>query len=62
MPNGFDFAIGDTVKAKDGSRTMTVEEVYPSVFKYRYRCVWLDNEGLPEHELFRHEQLVRFDQ
>jgi len=52
------FAIGDKVKAKEGDGPeMTVEEVYAPVFKYRYRCVWLDLMDMPQHELFREEQL-----
>jgi len=48
---------GDRVRARYGGPVMTVEEVYDPAFKYRYRCVWADENGLPRHELFRPEQL-----
>ena len=54
-----EFAKGDRVRATYGGPVMTVEEVYDPVFTYRYRCVWTDGGGMPQHELFRTEQLER---
>ena len=48
---------GDRVRTTFGGPVMTVEEVYPEVFQYRYRCAWADPDGHPRHELFRPEQL-----
>jgi uncharacterized protein YodC (DUF2158 family) len=62
MPKEPDFAIGDKVVANDGSQVMTIQEIYDPVFIYRYRCAWLDTANLPQHELFRHEQLEPADQ
>lgn len=52
-----EFAIGEKVRATYGGPVMTVEEVYAPAFKYRYRCVWIEPDGTPQHELFRPEQL-----
>jgi uncharacterized protein YodC (DUF2158 family) len=54
-----EFAKGDRVRATYGGPVMTVEEVYAPAFAYRYRCVWHDPDGNPQHELFRPEQLER---
>jgi uncharacterized protein YodC (DUF2158 family) len=54
--DGREFGRGDQVRARGGP-VMVVEEVYASVFIYRYRCTWVSPDGFPEHELFRAEQL-----
>jgi uncharacterized protein YodC (DUF2158 family) len=55
-----EFKIGDRVRGKGVyGPDMIVQEVYAPVFKYRYRCVWQDAQGMPAHELFRPEQLER---
>jgi uncharacterized protein YodC (DUF2158 family) len=56
-----EFTKGDQVRAIGSTRAMTVEEVYSSAFIYRYRCAWMDDDGCPEHELFRPEQLEPVD-
>jgi uncharacterized protein YodC (DUF2158 family) len=55
-----EFKIGDRVRVKGVyGPDMTVQEVYAPVFRYRYRCMWQDGQGMPAHELFRPEQLER---
>lgn len=57
--NGRNLTRGDRVRPTYGGPVLTVEEVYPEVFKYRYRCVWTDPHGNPQHEFFRAEQIER---
>jgi uncharacterized protein YodC (DUF2158 family) len=54
-----EFVVGEKVRVKDTGRVMIVEEVYSYVFVYRYRCVWEEEDGMRQHELFRAEQLER---
>lgn len=59
-PDDREFQKGDRVKSVFGP-VMTVEEVYAPVFYYRYRCVWTDAAGNPQHELFRARDLTPVD-
>jgi uncharacterized protein YodC (DUF2158 family) len=52
-----EFAKGDRVRARTGGPTMTVQDVYAPVFKYRYRCVWTDDAGVAHVELFKVDML-----
>jgi uncharacterized protein YodC (DUF2158 family) len=56
-----EFAVGDRVRSKFYSPPMTVADVYDPAFLYRYRCVWTDAQGNPQHELFRGDDLVPAD-
>lgn len=53
-----EFRVGDRVKPKLGTVEMKVEEVYPRIYLYRYRCRWTDDDGEVRHEVFRFEQLI----
>ena len=36
---------GDTVKRKADGQRMTVDEVYPPMYVYRFKCSWRDATG-----------------
>jgi uncharacterized protein YodC (DUF2158 family) len=55
---GDEFAPGDRVRDRTFGQPMTVADVYPPGFKYRYRCVWTDGNGIQDHELFRAADLT----
>jgi uncharacterized protein YodC (DUF2158 family) len=57
---GDEFAPGDRVRDKTFGQPMTVADVYPPGYKYRYRCVWTDGNDNQEHELFRAADLTAY--
>jgi uncharacterized protein YodC (DUF2158 family) len=52
-----DIRLGDSVRARASGLVMVVEEVFTPLFKYRFRCMWIDEEGSIRHEVFCREDL-----
>jgi uncharacterized protein YodC (DUF2158 family) len=51
------FSVGDRVRHRvHGGQVMTVEEVFPTIFQYRFRCEWAEG-GRVRRQLFRADEL-----
>jgi uncharacterized protein YodC (DUF2158 family) len=54
------YAIGFSVRLKDGTNSdMLVDDVMPVLNQYRYRCTWVDAQGVVQFADFREDELER---
>jgi uncharacterized protein YodC (DUF2158 family) len=53
------FSVGDSVLRKNTGQGMLVDDVKIIAGLYRYRCMWMDTEGVIQFQDFREDELDR---